>query len=126
QRVYYSYLANPFTNFNVRSVVRYQSDLGVEHDFFETEYRQNPQPTTFVEANKYWQNFSLDLYVQPRVNDFYETVERLPDVRLTGFRQQIGETPLFYETESSLGYYKRLFAETNSLPPSPAFAATRA
>jgi lipopolysaccharide assembly outer membrane protein LptD (OstA) len=126
ERFYYSYLANPFTNFNVRSVVRYQSDLGVEHDFFESQYRENPQPTTFVEANKYWQNFSLDLYVQPRINDFYETVERLPDVRLTGFRQQIGETPLFYESESSAGYYKRLFAETNSLPPTPAFAATRA
>jgi LPS-assembly protein len=126
ERFYYSYLANPFTNVEVRSVVNYQSDLGVQHDFFESEYRQNPQPSTYVEANKFWQNFSLDLYVQPRINDFYETVTRLPDVRLTGYRQQIFDTPLFYESESSAGYYKRLFAETNSLPPSPAFAAARA
>jgi len=125
-RFYYSYLSAPFTNFEVRSVVNYQSDLGVQHDFFESDYRQNPQPSTYVEANKFWQNFSLDLYVQPRINDFYETVTRLPDVRLTGYRQQILDTPLFYESESSAGYYKRLFAETNSLPPSPAFAAARA
>ena len=126
QHVYYSYLANPFTNFNVRSVVNWQSDLGVNHDFFESQYRQDPQPATYVEANKFWQNFSLDTYVQPRVNDFYETVTRLPEVRFTGYRQQIFDTPLFYETQSSAGWYKRLFAETNSLPPSPAFAAARA
>ncbi len=34
-------------------------------------------------------------------------------MRLTGFRQQILDTPLYYESESSVGYYRRLFADTN-------------
>ncbi len=126
QRVDFSYLSHPFTNFSVRSQVRYQSDTNVVREFFEKEYRQNPQPNTYVEVNKFWQNFSLDTYVQPRVNDFYETVERLPDVRLTGYRQQVGATPVYYESESSVGYYKRLFAETNSLTPNINFYASRA
>src|SRR6185369_15360737 len=62
----------------------------------------------------------------PRVNDFLETVERLPEVRLTGFRQQIGSSPLFYESESSAGYYRRLFAETNGPPVGLNYAAARA
>ena len=115
QRFDFSYHATPFTNLDVKAMVRYQSDPLLNHDFFEAEYRQNPQPSTFVEANQRWQNFSLDVYAQPRVNDFLETVERLPEVKLTGFRQQIGATPLFYESESSAGYYSRLFASTNSL-----------
>ena len=94
--------------------MRYQSDTNIVREFFEGEYRQNPQPSTYVEVNKYWQNFSLDTYVQPRVNNFLETVERLPDVRLTGYRQQLGASPVYYESESSVGYYRRLFAETNS------------
>jgi len=126
QRVYFSYLAEPWTNLSVRSMVRYQGDTNIVREFFESEYRRNPQPSTFVEVNKFWRNFSLDLYTQPRVNDFLETVERLPDVRLTGFRQQVGSLPVYYESESSAGYYRRLFAETNSEPTGLNYSAARA
>ena len=126
QRFDFSYLANPATNLSVRSRVRYQGDTNVVREFFEREYRQDNQPSTYVDANKYWSNYSLDAYVQPRVNNFLETVERLPDLRLTGYRQQVGASPIFYESESSVGYYRRLFPETNSLPTTPYFAASRA
>jgi LPS-assembly protein len=126
QRIDFSYLANPATNLSVRSRVRFQTDTNIVREFFEREYRQNNQPSTYVDANKYWSNYSLDVYAQPRVNTFLETVERLPDMRLTGYRQQVGATPVFYESESSVGYYRRLFPETNSLPTTPYFAASRA
>jgi len=126
QRVYFSYLAEPLRDLSIRSQVRYQGDLGIIHDFFETEYRQNPQPSTFVEANKYWKNFSLDLYVQPRVNDFLNTIERLPDLRLTGYRQQLWNTPFYYESVSSAGYYRNLSAETNSFASTNNYEAARA
>jgi hypothetical protein len=126
-RLNFGYNATPFTNLNVKGVARYQSDELALHDFFETEYRQNPQPNTFFELNKLWSNFSLDLYTQPRLNEFFETVERLPDVRLTAFRQQLGATPLYYENESSAGYYRRRFAEsTNSFAGTNNFSAARA
>jgi len=126
QRVYFSYNATPWTNLNIKSLVRYQGDSDIVKLFYESEYRENRLPSTFVEVNKFWRNWSLDVLTQPRVNDFYETVERLPDVRLTGFRQQIGATPLYYESQSSLGYYRRLFAETNSIATGTDFEATRA
>jgi len=125
QRFFFTYQSTPFTNLNIKSVVRYQSDSDIVKNFYEGEYRRDPQPETFFEVNKFWQNFSLDALAQPRVNNFFETVERLPDVRLNGFRQQLGSTPLFYETESSAGYYRRVFAVTNG-PTLPAFEAARA
>jgi LPS-assembly protein len=125
QRLYFSYLGTPFTNTEVRSLVRYQSDIGVVHDFFPGEYREDPQPNTSVEITRFWRNFSLDALTEPRLNTFYETVERLPDVRLRGFRQQLGPLPLYYESDSSAGYYRRLFAETNG-PVPPYFQAARA
>lgn len=127
QRLNFSYQAMPATNLAVKSVVRYQGDADVVREFFEGEYRHDPQPSTFLEVNKFWQNFSLDAYVQPRLNDFLETVERLPDVRLTGYRQQLGASPLYYDSESSLGYYRRLFADTNAPPYTTnySYAATR-
>ena len=127
QIVQFSYQADPWTNVNLKSVVRYQSDADVLREFFERIYRENPQPDTYFTATKFWENFSLEAYAQPRINDFFETVERLPQVQFTGHRQQLGRTPLFYESVSSVGYYDRLFAQTNnSLLPPPDFAATRA
>ena len=115
QRVDFSYLANPATNLTVRSRVRWQSDTNMVREFFEGEYFENPQPNTFVEVNKFWQNFNLNTYVEPRANDFLDTIERLPEVRLTGQRQQLWGTPVYYESDNSAGYYEHLYPETNSL-----------
>lgn len=120
------YDASPFTNLTVKSQVRYQSDERILHNFVESEYRGNPQPSTFVELNKHTDNFALDVYAQPRINEFFENVERLPEVRLTGFRQQVFETPLYYESETSAGYYRRRFAITNDIVTGANYEAGRA
>ena len=122
QRAYFSHLGSPRTNLTLRSVVAYQSDAQIVRDFFESEYEKNVQPNTFVEVNQSWQNFSLDLLVQPRINDFYETVERLPEVKLTGLRQEILASPFYYDSDSSFGYYERKFAEDSTNAPFPAYS----
>jgi LPS-assembly protein len=114
QRFYMGWQATPDTNVNVKALVNYQSDPLVLHDFFPGEYTQNPQPNTFVEANKYWDNWSLDALTTPRVNSFYAQVERLPDVQLTGLRQQVFDTPVYYDSQSSIGVY-RAYTSTNTL-----------
>jgi len=132
QRINFTWQATPFTNLNVKALVNYQGDPLVLHDFFEGDYTANPQPNTFVEVNKYWENWSLDAETAPRVNNFFDQVERLPDVKLTGFRQQVFNTPIYYESESSAGYYRRVFAAfnealfTNANGTLPDFSAARA
>jgi len=125
QRFYFGYQATPFTNLNVKALVNYQSDPLVLHDFFESAYTGNPQPNTFTEVDKYWENWDLDAETTPRINTFFDQVERLPDVKLTGFRQQILDTPVYYESESSAGYYRKMFADTNN-PALPYYSAARA
>lgn len=125
QRTYFSYDSNPWTNMTVLSQVAYQSDPYIVRDFFESQYTRDIQPKTFVDADQAFNNWSLETLVQPRVNAFWETVQRLPDVRLNGFRQQILDTPLFYESQSSIGYFQRSFSQTN-VPASGDFSAARA
>lgn len=122
RRIHFTHRVNIQTNLTLKANVRYQSDEFVARDFFESEYRQHLSPPTFAEAVKYWRNFSLNIMAQPQVNDFFERVERLPDVRLTSARQKLGRLPLYYEGESSFGYFRRQFA-FNSLPE---YAAVRA
>jgi hypothetical protein len=121
QRLHFSHQAIIRSNLTFKADVNYQTDPSIIRDFFESEYRQNVQPRTFAEVNQIWPNWTLDVLAQPRINDFFETVERLPDVKLTGFRQQLGVSPLYYDGESSMGYYHRRFAD-DALPD---FAAYR-
>lgn len=98
------------TNFTAKAVFDKLSDARINRDFFESEHRRNTQPRSFLEIEQLGRNFSLSLLAQPRVNDFYERIERLPEVKLSAFRQQIGRLPIYYESESSAGYLGRRFA----------------
>jgi LPS-assembly protein len=122
QRISFSHEVNLRTNLTAKVVVREQGDPYVIRDFFEGEYRRNIQPSSFLEVNQLWPNFSLNVLVQPQINNFFETVERLPDVKLTAIRQQLGASPIYYEGDNSIGYFRHQFANdvTNS------FAAFRA
>jgi LPS-assembly protein len=104
QRLNYTWQTTPATNLNIKAQVNYQSDPLVLRDFFPGDYSENPQPNSFVEAQKYSDNWSLDALAAPRVNSFFNQIERLPDVKLTGYRQQILDTPLYYDSESSISW----------------------
>ena len=113
QRLAFYYHVEPSSNLTVKAVANYQSDPLILRDFFEREFNTNVEPASHLEAQQLWPNYTLDLLVQPRLVTFFETVERLPDLKLSGARQEVGGTPLFYENESSIGYFRREFSNTN-------------
>jgi LPS-assembly protein len=115
QRFKFDWQATPATNLNLKALINYQSDPLVMHDFMAGDYSANPQPNTFIEANKYWDNWSLDALTTPRINSFFNQVERLPDVRLTGFRQQVLDSPVYYDSQSSVGWYRQFETYTNGV-----------
>ncbi len=102
-------------NLTAKLVVQKQSDAQFERDFFEDDYRSNPQPESFLEVNQAWRNFDLNLLTKPQLNDFFQTIERLPDLKLSGYRQQLGVSPIYYEEESSVGYLRFNPAENAGL-----------
>jgi lipopolysaccharide assembly outer membrane protein LptD (OstA) len=124
QRANFEYLSEPRPGLSIRSQAEWQTDPYITRDFFESEYRSNSQPATYLDLNQNWRNWSFDVLTVPRVNPFFETVERLPELKLSGFRQQIFDTPLYYESETSAGYYERLFSNTNLVTPN--YEAARA
>lgn len=94
------------TGLTIKGRVEEQNDALVYRDFFETDFRGDPQPKTLGEINQAWPNWTLDLLVQPRLNEFFQAIERLPDVKLTGLRQEVGVTGLYYDSESSFAYLR--------------------
>jgi LPS-assembly protein len=121
-RLYFTHQATLRPHLDAMLALRHQSDAFVTRDFLEPEYRQHPQPPSFLDVSQRWPNFTLTLFAQPQVNDFFETVERLPEIRLTALRQQLGASPFFYEGENSAGYYQRRFVANS---PSNDYSAFR-
>jgi LPS-assembly protein len=122
-RLYFTHQANPRPNLDVTMAFRDQSDATITRDFLEAEYRDHPQPPTFLDVSQRWPNFTLSLYSQAQVVDFFETVERLPEVQLRALRQQLGASPFYYEGDNSVGYYQRRFATGNPTNDYSAFRA---
>lgn len=106
-----------------KAVVRKQSDPWVVRDFFESEYRRNPLPGSFFEVQQAWPNFTLNTLARVQVNDFFETVERLPDVKLSAHRQQLGQSPIYYEGENSAGWFQHRYADPGATNDYSAFRA---
>ena len=113
-RLDFSHWWMPRTNLQIRARASKLSDPFVHADFFENDFRTDPQPKTFVEIRQFWDNFSAGLTFQPRLNTFFEQTERIPELTLSSYRQELGETGLFYESRSSLGYYQKRFADLSS------------
>ncbi len=122
-RIGFDHAVNLRDDLTAKAVVRKQSDAWVVRDFFEGEYRRNPLPSSFFEVQQAWPNFTLNTLARVQVNDFFETVERLPDVKLSAHRQQLGQSPIFYEGENSAGWFQHRYADPGTTNDYSAFRA---
>ena len=109
--------------------LNYVSDPWVLHDFWDDEYQKNVQPENRVTLAHRGDRYTTGVGVNTRLNDFYENVNRLPEVFFDVNRQQILETPFYYEGENTLSYLERVFpvesAAETAAPTKPDYDAFR-
>jgi lipopolysaccharide export system protein LptA len=86
------------------------SDPFVLEDFFQGDFRLDPQPDNVVALTKFNPNYTLTGIARFQANDFFEQTSRLPEVVLDIKRSPIFGGPIFYEGETGLGYFRRQFA----------------
>ena len=89
-----------------RGAVEFTSDYYFTRDFFNARYSANPQPSTYAALEQQFDIFSTSLYFRLRVNPFYSTVEKIPEVRIDLHRQQIFDTPFYYQGDMTAGYMR--------------------
>lgn len=95
--------------FNVGSylALSYASDPTIRKDFFRREYDANIQPRSYLYLDRRWSDITLSLEVQPRVNDFYRAIEKLPAAKLQIQEVQIGESDFYYQGQNSYAHLTR-------------------
>ncbi|MCC7373519.1 MAG: LPS-assembly protein LptD [Verrucomicrobiales bacterium] len=123
ERISFSHQVTLRPDLTGTAVVRQQSDATVIREFFEDEFRQNPLPGSHVELQQAWPDFTLNTLARFQVNEFFETVERLPDVRLSAHRQELGQSGIYYEGENSVGWYQHRYATDGPTNDYSAFRA---
>ncbi|MBR2440801.1 MAG: hypothetical protein IKB25_11435 [Lentisphaeria bacterium] len=86
-----------------RGQVEFISDVDFLEDFFEARFESEPQPPTFaaLEYQADWASFSV--LATGRVNSFDSVVQRLPELRMDIFRQELF-AGLYYQSENSFAY----------------------
>jgi LPS-assembly protein len=90
------------------------SDEFVLQDFFQSEFRLDPQPDNIVAVTKTNPNYTLTAIGRFQANEFFATTERLPEVVLDIKRQPVFGGPIFYEGETGFANLHRNF-EAGSL-----------
>lgn len=90
---------------------QYLSDTDILEDFFEDEYRESSQPDNYASFTHRGRNYTASVLARIRLNDFYEAVNRLPEVSLNFSRQQIGDSLLYYEGHSAASFLQKVYPE---------------
>jgi hypothetical protein len=92
----------------------YLSDTDIIEDFFEDEFREERQPDNFVSYTHLESDYTAGVFLRSRLYDFYDCVNRLPEGTLDIFRQQIGDSSFFYESDSSAAFLEQVFKDGSS------------
>jgi hypothetical protein len=104
---YYRYevRTNNLTHITNRLDFRMQIDLISDfeflRDFYEDRFRSEYEPPTYASLEYQHDRFTASAYMTLRINDFYSTVDRLPELRLDFPRQELFGN-LYYQGEMSL------------------------
>ena len=91
------------------------SDAYVLEDFFQSEFRIDPQPDNIVAVTKTNPNYTLTAMARFQANEFFQTTERLPEVVLDVKRLPIFGGPIFYEGETGLAELRRNYEDGSPL-----------
>ena len=104
------------------------SDPLILKDFFNDDFRHEANPENFAVVQRSAEDYAASIRVDRRMNDFYTTVNRLPELTFDSYRSRLGDSPFFFESENNVAFLEKLNAETN-MPPvlmNPNYRSVRA
>ncbi len=101
----YSFTARDYTMLNAS----YMSDTDVLEDFFEDEYRVYHTPDNFFIYGHNGDEYTISLAARFRLNDFFDGINKLPELSVDFMPQQIGGTDFFYEGRTAMANLEQVY-----------------
>ncbi|MGQ9661651.1 MAG: LPS-assembly protein LptD [Kiritimatiellia bacterium] len=87
----------------------YLSDSDMLEDFFEPEFRQFRQPENYLSYVHRQDAWTLGVLVRKRLNDFYTSVERVPEITFDLIPQPLGASRIYYDEKTAASFLSKRF-----------------
>ncbi len=106
-------------NENTNAIWQYYKlkDAKFIKDYFEREYEKDEQPKSFLLLTHTFPWASLNFDVEKRVNHFFATTEKLPEIKLDVFNQKIGDTRFYFGNQTSYATLAQKTAQPAATDP---------
>ena len=85
------------------------SDADLLEDFFRKDFTNELQPRSFLHLQRYDPHYMINVDLRKRLNDFFDVVERVPEVSIELPRQRLGRSPFYYEGITSAAWLERRY-----------------
>lgn len=112
-RYYFKHWQKLTDNLTLRAQYEELSDFEFSEDFFPEYFGRDIQRFSYLDLEYLEETYSLSLNMRPKVNDFYNVVERLPELRFETPRIQVEGSNFHYSTENSLTKLETSFLEVD-------------
>lgn len=104
-RVYHSHSIGERDYFLAQ--MNYLSDPKFIEQYFREEYKVSPEPDNYIVFGHRTDHYTLSMEIEQRLNDFYTAVNQTPILTLDVSRQQIMESPFYYQGKTTAGYFSK-------------------
>ena len=101
----------PNADYTLDATLNWISDEYFLEDFDPSFFRTNRAPDNYLGFIRRSANSLTTLGTRLRLNDFYRSDTRLPELTHDWIRQPFLDTPFLYESQSSLGIYREHLAD---------------
>lgn len=101
-----SLVAGELANYSLDADLTFLSDQHYLEDFDPSEFSINRAPDNYLALTRRTANSLSTLNTRLRLNTFYQTDTRLPEITHDWIRQPLLESRVLYENKSSLGFYE--------------------
>ena len=89
------------------------SDEFFLEDFRTRDFTTDFNPDNVVSLSQSWlDKYLLTVWARFRINDFYQSDQRLPEIALDQIRRPIFGTPILHESRNSIGIYREDLASS--------------
>ncbi|MDD4931890.1 MAG: hypothetical protein PHO89_00255, partial [Methylacidiphilaceae bacterium] len=106
----------PLTNeLTLTTDLNYWTDPYIAEDFYYNTYMSNRQPNNVAWLNYYHPGFTIDLLVQDNLMDFFNGLNRLPELDFETNRAKIFHSPIAYESRWSVVNFEQQLSNLNPL-----------
>ncbi|MDD5166315.1 MAG: LptA/OstA family protein [Candidatus Omnitrophica bacterium] len=74
-------------------------------EYWYREYEQDALPLSYVSVHHAFAYGAVDLLMQPRINRWYDEVEKVPEIKYSLPSFKVASTPFYFDNQSSLANF---------------------